>query len=1036
MIRFFAFHPTAANLMMMTFILFGLVSLPQIKRETFPEFSPPFLLASMVYPGASPEQVEQAICLPMEEAVDGLSGIDETRCEALENVGSMVIKLLPTADTSRLLVDVQTQINAIQGLPNDVETPVVREFDWKEPVIDVAISGNADLMSLKAYAEQLKQRLKQGYGVSLVSVQGFSDRQLRIEVNEKAMRELGLTLTEIAQQIQRQNINFPSGNLSIDNKDLLLRFDQQVFSPDKLAKLVIATTPEGGLVRLEDIAAIAELFSSEEQTMWFDGEPAVMLKISKNKADDSLKIKERVTQFVEDEKSRVPDGIKLTLTNDFSSLLWDRLTMMAKNGGQGVILVFAVMWLFFSLRYSFWVAAGLPVAFMGSFFLMAQLGLSINIMSLVALLMAIGIMMDDAIVISESIAAHIDKGIELKNAVIQGVNKVLPGVISSYLTTVCIFGSLIFLQGEMGAVLRVVPMVLILVLTISLVEAFLILPHHLLHSLDKEKKSRQPLGVKRQFLAWFERIQQETLPQMVQWVVRWRYGFVGGVLAMLLISISLLTSGMLKFVGFPELDGDIAEARLILAPGASLDETEKAVKEIIRAGLTVSKQLSDTNDEPSSLVVNVSEFFNYNPDADEKGAHLATVRMDLLGAETRNTLIDDFLLAWQAETATLPSAVSVLFKQPQMGPGGRAFDIRLQHESLSVLKTASLEIQAFIRQFQGVSGVLDDMRPGKEEIKISLKAGAELYGVTGQTIASQLQAAYFGVTADDFQQGSDNIDIQVQLAENDLGSTQGLANFPIMLPDGRQLPLSTLANLDYQRSFVRIQRIDGARTISVYGDVIQSQVAIDDVLIQLKQEVIPQLMQQYPDLLVQFEGKAKDSAKTGQSMGTGFLLGLFGIFVILSFQFRSYLEPFVVILAIPLALIGVLWGHLLLGHPLSMPSLMGFVSLAGVVVNDSILLVQYIRHHINDGQAVLQAVVSASQARFRAVFLTSLTTAVGLLPLLLETSLQAQVVKPLVISIVFGIFTSTLLVLFMIPAAYAILGDFGKVKVHQNINSA
>ncbi len=1034
MIRFFAYHPTAANLMMMTFLLFGLVSLPQIKRETFPEFAPPFLLASMVYPGASPEQIEQAICLPMEEAVDGLSGIDETRCEALENVGSMVIKLLPTADISRLLVDVQTQINAIQGLPNDVETPVVREFDWKEPVIDVAISGNADLMSLKAYAEQLKHRLKQGYGVSLVSVQGFSDRQLRIEVNEKAMRELGLILTEIAQQIQRQNINFPSGSLSIDNKDLLLRFDQQVFSPDKLAKLVIASTPEGGLVRLEDIASIAEQFSLEEQTMWFDGESAAMLKISKNKADDSLKIKERVAKFVEDEKSRAPDGIKLTLTNDFSSLLWDRLTMMAKNGGQGVILVFAVMWLFFSLRYSFWVAAGLPVAFMGSFFLMAQLGLSINIMSLVALLMAIGIMMDDAIVISESIAAHIDKGIELKKAVIQGVNKVLPGVVSSYLTTVCIFGSLIFLQGEMGAVLRVVPMVLILVLTISLVEAFLILPHHLLHSLGKEKKSRQTIAVKRQFLAWFEKTQQDQLPKMVRWIVRWRYGFVGGVLAMLLISISLLTSGMLKFVGFPELDGDIAEARLILAPGVSLDETEKAVKEVIRAGLAASKQLSETNDEPSSLVVNVSEYFNYNPDADEKGAHLATVRMDLLGAETRNTLIDDFLLAWQAETAPLPSVVSMVFKQPQMGPGGRAFDIRLQHESLSVLKTASLEIQAFISQFQGVSGVLDDMRPGKEEIKISLKQGAELYGVTGLTIASQLQAAYFGVTADAFQQGSDNIEIQVQLAENELGSTQGLANFPIMLSDGQQLPLSTLANLDYQRNFVRIQRIDGTRTVSVYGDVIQSQVAIDDVLTQLKQEIIPKLMQQYPDLLVQFEGKAKDSAKTGQSMGSGFLLGLFGIFVILSFQFRSYIEPFVVILAIPLALIGVLWGHLLLGHPLSMPSLMGFVSLAGVVVNDSILLVQYIRHHINDGQAVLQAVVSASQARFRAVFLTSLTTAAGLLPLLLETSLQAQVVKPLVISIVFGIFTSTLLVLFMIPAAYAILGDFGKVKIHQNIN--
>lgn len=1040
MIRYFSRHPTAANLLMLALLLFGIVSLPQIKRETFPEFSPPYILASVVYPGASPQEVEESICMRMEDAVDGLANIEETRCEAVEGSASLVLKLTSSDVVSRMLVDVQTQINAINDFPAEIEAPIVRELDWNEPVVDVAISADTSWPHLKAYAEQLKRKLKLDYGVSLVEVAGFSTHQIRVELKEAPLRQLGLSVVDVADRLSRQNLKLPSGNIELAEKNLLIRFDEQKVTPETIADTVIGADSEGSLLRLGDIATITDRFELDEQKVLFDGKPSALLKISKNKADDALRIKERVVQFVEDENKVAPTGVALNLTNDISSVLWDRLTMMVKNGWQGVVLVFATMWLFFTFRYSFWVAAGLPVAFLGSLFLMAGLGLSINIMSLVALLMAIGIMMDDAIVIAESIAAHLERGMSVPDAVTQGVKKVFPGVLSSYLTTVCIFGSLLFLEGEMGAVLKVVPMVLILVLTLSLVEAFLILPNHLSHSLqkqrDRKRRERRPLAFKARFLKRFEAFRNNQLVTAVDVVVRWRYLFLGSVIAMLFASASLLAGGALKFVGFPELDGDIAEARVILPPGSSLAQTERVVEQIVTAAHKLNQEWSESKEDGRTLVEHITEQYNFNADADENGPHVATVRLDILGAETRNTVIDDFIDAWRDEVGVLADPVSMVFKQPMVGPGGRAVEIRMQHDDLEQLKAASVELQQFLSEFDGVSGVLDDMRMGKQEVLVKLRPGAESFGVDGQMIASQLRAAYFGRTADEIQLGPENIEVEVRFDKQEAANLQTLASFPVILTDGSQIPLASVAVLEYQRNFVRIQRINGVRTLSVFADLDSNKISSTEITRQFRSRMMPKLQQEYPGLRFDFEGEAKDTAKTGQSMGIGFMLGIFGVFVILSYQFRSYLEPFVVLLAIPLALIGVFWGHWLLGFALSMPSIMGFVSLAGVVVNDSILLVQYIRHHVDEGDNVHDAVVKASRERFRAVFLTSLTTAAGLLPLMLETSLQAQVIQPLVISIVFGIFTSTLLVLFMIPAAYAILADFNLVRKHEALVTA
>ncbi|WP_375752452.1 efflux RND transporter permease subunit [Vibrio sp. HN007] len=1030
MIRFFAKHPTAANLMMLALFVVGLSALPTLKRETFPEFDPPYIMAGITYPGASPLEVEESLCVRLEDAVDGLSDIEETRCEAIEGSARLVLKLTESADMGRMLIDVQTQIDAIQDFPDEIESPVVQELDMNEPVVDIAITADLSWPELKAYAEQLKRTLKLDYGVSLVDVGGFSDHQYRIELNTLAMRQLGVSISDIASQIGNQNIKLPSGNVETPDKNFLIRFDERRITPEALEDIVVGSGTNGSVIRLKDIATITDRFELDEQKILFDGKPSAILKISKNKEDDALRVKDQVVQFLEDQRAIAPDGVKMEMTNDLSSVLWDRLTMMVRNGWQGIILVFATMWLFFSFRYSFWVAAGLPVAFLGGMFLMANLGLSINIMSLVGLLMAIGIMMDDAIVIAESIAAHIDRGHKVDDAVIKGVKKVLPGVTSSFLTTVCIFGSLMFLDGQMGAVLKVVPQVLILVLSLSLIEAFLILPNHLSHSLHKAKKEKEPMKFKKKLLDGFENFRNTKLVNAVDKVVKYRYAFIGFVLATLLSSIALIAGGAVKFVPFPELDGDIAEARIILPPGSSLSQTEMVVDHIVASAERLNEKWSEEVEGGVNLVQHITSSFNANADADESGPHLATVRLDLLGAESRNTLIDEFVDAWREDVGELALPLSLVFKQPTLGPGGRDIEIRARHDDLAELKGAATDIQSYLNSFAGVHGVMDDMRMGKEEILIKLRPGAETYGVNGQMIASQLRAAFYGQTADEIQVGVENIKIEVKLEKAEAGDLQELANFPIMMKDGSQIPLATLASFDFQRNYVRINRIEGVRTISIYGDVDNKIVSSTEIINKFRNEKAPELTKKYPGLRFDFEGQAKDSADTASSMQKGFLLGLFGVYMILSFQFRSYLEPFVVMLAIPLAFIGVIWGHFILGHSLSMPSMMGFVSLAGVVVNDSILLVQYIRHHVDEGDNVHDSVVKASRERFRAVFLTSMTTAAGLLPLLSETSLQAQVIQPLVISIVFGIFASTLLVLFMIPSAYAILADWGLVHKH------
>jgi multidrug efflux pump subunit AcrB len=1027
MIRFFAGHATAANLLMLIFIVLGLVGLTTLRRETFPDFSEDMVQIRVAYPGATAEDVEDAVCRRIEDAVDGVNYVLEMTSEARENMGSVTVEMEEGGDIRTFLEDIKTEVEAIDDFPEQAEDPIVRELNRTDLVIALAVSGPMAVTDLKNYCEDLKDRLKLDAGISLVDIYGFSDRQIRIQIPAAVLMQYGLSMDEIAGVIASQSLDLPAGSIETREKDILLRFTDERQTPLEFDDLIVVAGESGAEIRLGDIAQIRDVFELDEDKFIFNGQRAGLLQISKTKSEDIIEIYHRLRAFVETERHTAPPGVRLDLTQDVASIVQDRLDLLTDNGLQGLLLVFLTMWLFFNFRLSFWVAMGLPVSFLGAFYLMPQIDYSLNMLTMVGLLIGLGLLMDDAIVIAENVATHLKKDKSTFNAVIDGVAEVKNGVLASFTTTVCVFGPISFLHGIMGKILRVMPVVLIMVLAVSLIEAFWILPHHLAHSL-KGHDPAQRNRFRQRFEGWIEGIRENLLGRTIDTSIRWRYLSVGITIAVFILSISMMSVGILKFKAFPEVDGDIIQARILLPQGTPLEATQQLTTRLTDALEAVDKAFMPGQPDQQHLIQNVSIQYNANSDAYESGAHVATISADLLSAEIRNARIDDILNRWREQVGNVPDVLSLKFTEPSVGPGGRPIDIRLRGTDLNRLKQASLEMQDWLKQFKGVFDLSDDLRPGKPEIRLRMQEGAKGLGLNAQIIASQLRSAYYGRTASEIQVGSESYEIDVRLTESDKNSLADLAYFHVTLPNGKQAPLSSVAILDQTRGYARIAAVNGLRTVTIQGDVDPRMTNSRQIMDRLQNEFLPLLKRNYPEIRTSLEGESKESAKTGKSLRNGFMIGLVGIFILLSFQFRSYVEPIVVMVAIPFAFIGVIWGHILMGLDLSMPSMMGAVSLSGIVVNDSILLVEFIKIRRRQGQSIPEAARHASRERFRAVLLTSLTTIAGLLPLLSEKSFQAQILIPLAASIVFGLMASTVLVLIIVPSLYAILGDFGLVS--------
>ena len=1027
MIRFFASHPTIANLMMIGFIIAGFAAMPKLQRETFPRIEPRRVEVMVAYPGARAEDIEEAICQRIEDAVDGINSVHEVSCDAKEGSAKAVIEMQEGGNLDRFSADVKTEIEAITDFPDRAEQAIIRQLGRTDFVASVALTGPIRKADLKALAEQTKDRMLRFGGIPKVEIKGFSDHQIRIELPDRLLRQFGLSVADIAASIQRQSIDLPAGSITTHDRDLLVRFADQRKSVDDFMDVVVVASSSGGQIRLSDIATITDRFDLDEQKIIFNGKPAAILNITKTVSDDTLDVITSVNSFLENERAISAPGVKMVLSNDVSSIVKDRLSLLLRNGGQGLALVFLVLWLFFGFRYSFWVAMGLPVSFLGAIVLMVWVGYTINMLTMVGLLIVIGLLMDDAIVIAENIISHRNQGKSPEDAAIDGIKQVIPSVFASYITTTCIFGSLAFLQGDLGQIIRVVPVVMLFVLTVSMVEAFLILPNHLSHALAKSSTELPPVQ------AWVDRrmttLRDSVIGPIAVKAVQWRYLTVGLAVAALILAISTIAGGLLKFSPFPALDGNVMEARILLPQGTPLKRTEAVVAEVEAALNRVNAHFKKDQPDNQDLVKYIAIKYNENKDAYETGGHVATLTADLLSSEIRSTSIDKAMEQWRMETGTPADVLWIKYTESNHGPAGLALEFRLQGPDLVDLKSASVELQAWLRSYSGAFNITDDLRPGKPEIRVRLKDGASPLGIDAKMIADQLRTALFGSTVAEVQVDGEAYEIDVRLNEQDRNSLSDLDYFTISSSQGNLIPLSAIADISYGRGYSRINRVNGQRTVTVQGDVNTAIANAGEIIDDTKKRFFTDMRKRYPNVNPALEGADKRARTTQKSMMGGFALGLIGVFLMLSFQFKSYIEPIVVMVIIPFAFIGAVIGHLLLGLEFTMPSMLGFVALAGVVVNDSILLVNFTKHYHGDTKSVVEAAPKASQARFRAVFLTSATTIVGLLPMLSETSLQAQILIPLVTSLCFGLLISTVLVLFLVPAVYAIFDDMGWARL-------
>ncbi len=1027
MIRWFAAHPTAANLLLLLIVAAGLFAAPTLKRETFPDYQAKQVEVAVIYRGATAADVEDAVCRRLIEVLKGVENLAELTCVAQDNRASAIAEMRAGGNVSRFLDDIQTEVAAIDDLPANAETPVVRELHRTDLVAAVAIAGPMPAGDLKTYAKHLQDRILALPGVSRADLKGFAQRQFQIEVSKDVLRQHRLTASQLTRLIAQQSVDLPAGTIETRERDILIRFTDERRSVGELSGLIVLAGETGGELTLGQIATIRDGFEKAEDKITFNGQRAAVLEVHKPRAQDALLVLERVESLIDAEKAKLPETVTLVIAQDMTSIVRDRLQMLVENGISGLVLVVVVMSLFFRPRIAAWAALGLPVAFFGAFVAMALLGLTINMMTLVALLMAIGMVMDAAVVIADSIAEEARRTSSSLEAVVAGTHKVLPGVLSSFLTTVAVFAPLSFLSGELGAVLEVLPIVLIAALTASLIQAFWNLPYHMRRSVE-HSRTEASSSMRERFDRGFAWVRDSVVGGAADFAIRHRYGVAGFFLVALLGSAGYVGGGYIGREAMPEIDGDVLEARILMPQGTPLATTENVVGQLISALQRVDRTFTPRLPEGGSLVKAVQVRFNENATAGEAGPHVATVIVDLLSAEKRSTALDEVVEHWRAEIGEIPGLISLVIQEPGLGPQGIPIEIRIKTPDLDVAERAAHDLARSLETYIGVYNVVHDLRPGKPEVRLSLAEGAHTLGLTAEEAATQLRSAFLGSIAANLQIGAESYEIQVRQAEQDRDDLGELTDFTIMLADGRQVPLNTVANMERGRGWAKVTRIDGERTITVEANVDGRKGNAQAIVSHAQATILPELLKRYPGIDFEIKGQVTRSGQTAASIQRGLLIGLIGIFVILSFQFGSYIEPIIVMTAVPLAFLGALWGHVLMGYAISMPSLVGAASLAGIVVNNSILMVQFIKSHAAAGLDIAAAAGQASRDRFRAIFVTASTTIVGILPLLAETSTQAQVLKPLVISVGFGLLASTVLVLVAVPTLYAILDDFGVTR--------
>lgn len=1020
----FARHTVFANIMILLILVAGLLAAALMIREMFPQFSLDRISVSVAYPGADPEEVEEGICSKIEEAVEDIPGISEYTTSSSENIGSAVIEVDEDFDMQEVLDKVRSRIDAISTFPEDAESPIISEIVNRSMVVQLALSGAMSERRLKEWAEAIRDEVLQLPEVSQANVTGARAYEVHIEISEPELRRYGLTLAQVAAAVRSSNLNLAGGTIRTANEEIRVRTVGRRYTGDELAGIVVLARPSGEIVTLGRIADIRDAFAEDPLSTMVDGRPAVFVSVMRTEEEDAIVISDAVHRFVARKQDALPPGAHLAVLFDQSDPVRARIRLLVKNGAIGLVLVFLLLWLFLDLRLSFWVGMGMPISLGGGLVILWAAGGSLNMISLFGLIMVLGIIVDDAIVVGESVFARYQQGEDPFRAAVAGVREVAYPVVAAVATTVVAFLPLAYVGGIMGKFIGVLPVVVIACLSVSLVECLLLLPAHLgdLPPLDEAMRKRGRRGVHRFTAAGLEWFIEKVYTGLLGRILRWRYTAIAAGAAIVMLTFGLFLGGMIKYFMFPDLDSHVMWAAVEFPEGTPADVTERAVRHLDQTMVAIAGEVATRSGDPAleHRIALVGQAVM----STATGPHIGASQAILVGAEDRETPSDVIMTRWEEAVGDIPGVESLTFNKFAPGPGGADIEVWLQGHDMAAIRSASEALMARLRQFDGVSQVRSDFRPGKNELRLRLKPHAAALGLTVQDLATQVYAGYFGQEAVRLQRGRDDVRVRVRYPLADRKRLSRLADVRIRTPQGAEVPLFSVADTESGPGYSTIVRTNGMRRVAVSAKVNKARANAEEIVTELESGFLPELRRSHPGLYLALRGERKDSSETMASLLIGFPLALLGIYVIVATIFRSYLQPWIILTTVPMGFVGALWGHLLMGYNLSLMSVFGMVALAGVVVNDAIVLMECINANLAAGADLFRAIQLAGARRFRAVFLTTVSTVGGLLPMLLEQDMQAQFLIPMAVSIAAGVACATLLTLVLIPCLVAVLNDF------------
>ncbi len=1030
LVKLFVRHRNAANLLMVVMLVLGAVSLSRLNTQFFPDFGIDMVSVTVAWPGASASDIEGNIVTAIEPEVRYLNNVDHIISFAVEGSGTVLVQFNAGSDMQAGRADVVSAVAQVTTLPAGSETPIIRRVTRYDTISRIAVSGPFSESALKAIAKRIREGLL-ARGIDQVLLYGARDEEIWVDMTPQTLRRLGLSLSDVADRIRDRSQDLPSGNIEGQVEKQIRSLGLET-SATGLGDIEIRSLPNGEKIRLRDIAGVHEAFDADAVEGRLAKDRAIELHVKRAVGADALEAAAAVERYLAELRQTLPPTLKLEHYDVQAGLISERIAILLKNGVGGLALVVIILFIFLNLRVAIWVAAGIPVALLATTGVMLLTGQSINMVSLFALIMTLGIIVDDAIVVGEHAATRRATGLSARQAAEEGALRMLAPVVASSLTTIAAFLPLIIIGGIIGTILSAIPLVTVSVLVASLLECFLILPGHLRGALGQanQQESRARAWFNRQFDQFRSRGYRPFLVACIQW----RYLTVACAVAALIIALGIIGGGRIGFQFFPTPEGNIVYGNVVMMPGTPRARTEAMVHELERAAREAATQSPGTSVASEPLIHSTfgslgksqaAEFYSV------RGDKYGGLYVELIPSDHRQIRMPDFIETWRQRIQRQPGVDRINLNARRGGPPGKEIDIRLQGGTTRDLKAATHEVKTLLQRFPGVSDVEDDLPYGKQEVILELTPRGRALGFSTDSVGRQVRAAFQGAIAKRFPRGDEEVTVKVQYERGAI-TTEDLLNLYLRGPSGVDVPLSEVVSMREDAGFARIRRQDGLREAAITGELDVSEISMGKLLEALEDSELPSIARQY-GLQYSFAGRAEEQARTMADMRLGALIGLAAIYVILAWVFSSYVRPVVVMAVIPFGIVGAVMGHLLLGFDLSLLTLVGLLGLSGILVNDSIILVSTIDESIAAGEDSFQAIIAGSQDRLRAVLLTSLTTIGGLTPLLFETSLQAQFLIPMAITLIFGLAVATLLVLLVVPSLLAIQLDIQKMLRHRRV---